>query len=535
MHPGTGALVPAVIPSYSFDWGSNDWVLKASRLVVSPDNSLLFLTSQQGQVSVCHIGPEQALLVSVGSVTCAGAITATRFSGDYACVSDSSGALTVIGISSSSLNPLANLPFGQDQAISMCITPDGQYLYVLNAGMSISAYAVDDGVLTALPGSGYSTPNSTGIYMSQDGSLLFETCGHLLTVYAIGADGSLTASTNSPYTIQVDGDNASIVGMADNGDGVIYINTYEPGAQQVYTYDAANGGTLTLVTSYGGAASPSSLLLSSTLPDYLFCANSAAANIITYNVAGDDVESPVQASNAPILDMPWDLVMAPDNKSVFALAYTPPQVWGYALDSSTGALTSAATTPVTLSGDQVYQVVVTPDSHYAFVGYEKLGVYRAVDGNLAAIEGSPFTLPGPAFAMALSADGKMISFLFPTKFQKVGAIPLTSAHSLATKTVRDRRGEIVNNFSVYKHPTVFESIDLSAEEKAIPIQKIVSSPMVVDGKVVGVIQVSRKGKAGDPIGPDFTPADLAELNTAGTIVGKFLATAPPPAAKQAKK
>ena len=137
--------------------------------------------------------------------------------------------------------------------------------------------------------------------------------------------------------------------------------------------------------------------------------------------------------------------------------------------------------------------------------------------------------------LQVATDGKMVSFLFPAKFQKIGAIPLTSSHSLAAKTVREKRGEIVNNFSVYKHPTVFESIDVSAEEKAIPIQKIVSSPMVVEGKVVGVIQVSRKGKAGDPIGPDFTPADLTELNTAGTIVGKFIATMPAPVSKQAKK
>jgi hypothetical protein len=137
--------------------------------------------------------------------------------------------------------------------------------------------------------------------------------------------------------------------------------------------------------------------------------------------------------------------------------------------------------------------------------------------------------------LQLSTDGKMVSFLFPTKFQKIGAIPLTSSHSLATKTVRDKRGEIVNNFSVYKHPTVFESIDVSAEEKASPIQKIVSSPMIVDGKVVGVIQVSRKGKAGDPIGPDFTVGDLAELNTVGTIIGKYLSTVPAPTAKPARK
>jgi GAF domain len=130
--------------------------------------------------------------------------------------------------------------------------------------------------------------------------------------------------------------------------------------------------------------------------------------------------------------------------------------------------------------------------------------------------------------LQVSTEGKMLSFLYPVKFQKIGAIPLTSSHSLAAKTIREKRGEIVNNFSVYKHPTVFESVDLSAEEKAVPIQKIVSSPMVVEGKVVGVIQLSRKGKAGDPIGPDFTTEDLAELNAVGTILGKYVASLPPP-------
>ena len=133
--------------------------------------------------------------------------------------------------------------------------------------------------------------------------------------------------------------------------------------------------------------------------------------------------------------------------------------------------------------------------------------------------------------LQVSNGGRMLSFLYPVKFQKLGAIPLTSSHSLAARTIREKRGEIVNNFSVYKHPTVFESVDLSAEEKASPIQKIVSSPMIVDGKVVGVIQVSRKGKAGDVIGPDFIPGDLAELNTVGTILGKYVAALPASSAK----
>jgi hypothetical protein len=136
--------------------------------------------------------------------------------------------------------------------------------------------------------------------------------------------------------------------------------------------------------------------------------------------------------------------------------------------------------------------------------------------------------------LRLSPDGKMLSFLFPIKLSKVGSIPLSTAHSLAAKTIRDKRGEIVNNFSAYKHATVFEAVDLSAEEKAAPIQKIISVPAITDGKLVGVIQVCRKGKPGEPIGPDFTPPDLTELATVGTILGRLLASLPaaaPPSPK----
>lgn len=139
--------------------------------------------------------------------------------------------------------------------------------------------------------------------------------------------------------------------------------------------------------------------------------------------------------------------------------------------------------------------------------------------------------------LKVSADGRMLSFLYPAKLAKIGSIPLTASHSLAAKTIRDKRGEIVNNFAVYKHPTVFEAVDLSEAEKAAPIQKIMSAPMIVDGKVVGVTQVSRKGRVGEMPGPDFSPRDLADLTNVGAILGRLVATlpAPPIAAKKPAK
>jgi len=136
--------------------------------------------------------------------------------------------------------------------------------------------------------------------------------------------------------------------------------------------------------------------------------------------------------------------------------------------------------------------------------------------------------------LRLSADAKMLSFVFPIKLSVIGAIPLTTTHSLAAKTIRDKRGEIVNNFSTYRHPTVFEAVDLSDQEKAVPIQKIMSSPMIVEGKVVGVIQISRKAWPGEPVGPDFTPADLAQLATVGSILGKYLSELPAPSMMRPK-
>ena len=136
--------------------------------------------------------------------------------------------------------------------------------------------------------------------------------------------------------------------------------------------------------------------------------------------------------------------------------------------------------------------------------------------------------------LRLSADARMLSFLFPIKLSVVGAIPLTTTHSLAAKTIRDKRGEIVNNFPNYKHPTVFEAVDLSDQEKAVPIQKIMSSPMVVEGKVVGVIQISRKARPGEPVGLDFTPADMAQLATVGSILGKYLSELPAPSMLRSK-
>jgi hypothetical protein len=103
-----------------------------------------------------------------------------------------------------------------------------------------------------------------------------------------------------------------------------------------------------------------------------------------------------------------------------------------------------------------------------------------------------------------------LHFIVPVALKNVGFIPLTSNSALAARTVRDSRPEIDNNFSAVRHATVFEAVK-TATTSGESIQKIVSAPILCDGKVVGVMQISRKGISASNAGPDFTAEDLGKV------------------------
>jgi len=125
--------------------------------------------------------------------------------------------------------------------------------------------------------------------------------------------------------------------------------------------------------------------------------------------------------------------------------------------------------------------------------------------------------------LALTENRKFLVFLVPEKLQNIGNIPMTSTTSLAVRTAREKRPEVINNFTSVRHASVFEAVPLS-DERSQPIQKIMSAPIVADGHVLGVIQVSRKGKSLAAAGPDFSPKDLSELVAAGSALGPGIKT-----------
>ena len=123
--------------------------------------------------------------------------------------------------------------------------------------------------------------------------------------------------------------------------------------------------------------------------------------------------------------------------------------------------------------------------------------------------------------LGVSTRWRHLHFLVPQALKNVGFIPLTSNSALAARTVRENRPEINNNFSAVRHATVFEGVK-AATTTGESIQKIVSAPILCEGKVVGVMQVSRKGASAAEAVGDFTAEDLAKVLTLCRALGKLV-------------
>jgi hypothetical protein len=123
----------------------------------------------------------------------------------------------------------------------------------------------------------------------------------------------------------------------------------------------------------------------------------------------------------------------------------------------------------------------------------------------------------------LKLGGTLLHFLHPAALTTAGAIPIASS-SVAALTARTQQAKIFNNFANVNHFSVFELVKLGdngTEEQVI--QKLMSAPVLAqDGKVVGVIQVSRKASRLSAAGPDFTEGDLGKLEEVGRAIGKLM-------------
>jgi hypothetical protein len=118
-----------------------------------------------------------------------------------------------------------------------------------------------------------------------------------------------------------------------------------------------------------------------------------------------------------------------------------------------------------------------------------------------------------------------LRFIYPQELRSAGVLPL-SGSAVAARTAATRTPLLSNNFMRVKHVSLFEAVKLGAAEEdrsqeAMPIQKIMSVPVVGSGNVMGVVQVSRKGLDASLAGADFTGDDLKQLEQAAEILARM--------------
>jgi len=141
---------------------------------------------------------------------------------------------------------------------------------------------------------------------------------------------------------------------------------------------------------------------------------------------------------------------------------------------------------------------------------------------LAALIASLFDVKADEVAiLKLIPKFKSLKFVIPEKFTQLGTIPLTSTTALAARTAREKRPELVNNFSTARHANVFEAVPLGRDPSEL-IQKIMSAPILDGSKVHGVVQISRKAASLAQAGADFTPKDLNTLVSLSGTLDRFL-------------
>jgi hypothetical protein len=129
--------------------------------------------------------------------------------------------------------------------------------------------------------------------------------------------------------------------------------------------------------------------------------------------------------------------------------------------------------------------------------------------------------PDEVAILAVSERQRNLYFLVPPALRNVGQIPLSSTSALAARTVRESRPEIVNHFSSIRHASVFEGVRADTLT-ASAIQRIISAPILVEGKAIGVIQISRKAQTLAEAGPEFTADDLGKLLAICKPLGKLI-------------
>ena len=255
---------------------------------------------------------------------------------------DGAGGLSAFSLSNGVPNPLPGSPFATGAAgapSGLAISPDGKYLYVANRGSGngvggLSAYSLQNGVPTALPGSPYATGTAGGpwnVAVSPDGEYLYVTNDGSgngvggLSAYSL-RDGVPTELLGSPYETSSTG---GPLGVAISPDGqYLYVtndgNGNLKGVGGLSVYWLSDGVPIAFSNSpyaTGPRGSPLDMAISPN-GKYLYVTNNGSSHgvggLSAYSLRDGE---PIELQDSPYATGsaggPWNLAISPDGKYLY--------------------------------------------------------------------------------------------------------------------------------------------------------------------------------------------------------------------------
>ncbi|MEJ2367007.1 MAG: GAF domain-containing protein [Acidobacteriota bacterium] len=113
--------------------------------------------------------------------------------------------------------------------------------------------------------------------------------------------------------------------------------------------------------------------------------------------------------------------------------------------------------------------------------------------------------------LLLTSSGKVLKFVWPLPLSRSSAsLPVDHKNAVASSVLQSGKGKVDNKLADSRHLKFFENVK-GLETGRLPIQKMIALPLYVEGKPVGVLEVSRKGKSPADAGPNFKPEDAQAL------------------------
>jgi 6-phosphogluconolactonase (cycloisomerase 2 family) len=293
------------------------------------------------------------------------------------------------------------------------------------------------GTVSGLAGKGLVLSNngSDDLAVARDGQFSFATAQYLGTRYAV----TVRSGPNAPVqTCAVANGSGTITGLVANvtvtcqTDRLAYVPNRLSSYISIFAIDGIDGRLKPV------AASPYShpdfvrIGAMAFSPSRTFAYVTDAGNLRLHRLGVDAVTGALTRLDAVSLGGggSHEIAVDPLGRFVYVSNFDPGTVSAFAVDASTGSLTSVPGSPFALGGAS-RELVLDPAGRWLYVANQGLSRIHAfavdpASGALTEVAGSPYALPNIAFSVALDPPGKV---LYATAGVGVGLIYAFSSNA----------------------------------------------------------------------------------------------------------